>query len=226
MDYYKLKVLNNKKKILIILLVIFIIGGLSFYYFCFYKKETRETILFESHDLEEKKENDIIISNDTLWVDIKGYVMKPGVYSFKKDDDARINDLILKAGGLQKNADTSIINLSKKLDDEMSVIIYSKSEVENFLATKDKLKNELEICEEKLKNNACITKNDEVTNNLININNASKEELMSLQGIGESKALNIINYRNKTPFKSIDDLKNVEGIGESLFETIKNNITI
>ena len=222
MDYYKLKVLNNKKKILVILLVLFILFGLFFYYFYFYKNDNNEVSIFKE---EEENIEEIKTFNDTIMVDIKGYVLKPGVYSFKESDDARINDLILKAGGLKKDADTSIINLSKKLEDEMSVIIYSKSEIENFVNTKDKLKNELEICENKLKNNACINEIKE-GNNLVNINNASKDELMNLPGIGDAKAQSIIDYRSKNPFKTIDDIKNVDGIGESLFENIKNNITV
>lgn len=60
----------------------------------------------------------------------------------------------------------------------------------------------------------------------VNINKASKEELMTLQGIGESIAGRIISYREKNPFKSIEELKNVSGIGEKLYEKIKDFITV
>ncbi len=226
MDYYKLKVLNNKKRILIILLVVFVTSGLLFYYFCFYKKSINNDEIVISNDNMNNNVEKIINDDSIIWVDIKGYVSKPGVYSFKLSDNARINDLILKAGGLKKEADTSIINLSKKLEDEMSVIIYSKKEIENYVNTKDKLKNELEICEIKLENKSCIKEEVKNEKNMININSASKNELMNLQGIGESKAQGIIDYRKKNPFKTIEELKNVEGIGESLFESIKNNITV
>jgi len=68
--------------------------------------------------------------------------------------------------------------------------------------------------------------NVEEDNKLININNATKEELMSLNGIGESKANAIIEYRNKNKFNTIDDIKNVSGIGDSAFEKIKDSITV
>ena len=160
-------------------------------------------------------------------VDIKGYVLTPGVYAFKSSDNARINDLIIKAGGLKKEADTSILNLSKKLEDEMTIIIYSKDEVANYVKTQELLKNKLELCELKLKNNACMKEEkEESKETIININKATKEELMQLNGIGESKALAIIEYRKSKPFLDITDIMNVEGIGESLFESIKNNIKV
>ena len=90
------------------------------------------------------------------------------------------------------------------------------------------LKNDEEFKEElnddKLDNES---KDDEIKNELISINKATIEELTTLSGIGESKAKAIIEYRNKNgEFKSIDDIKNVSGIGDSLFEKIKNSITI
>ena len=224
MDYYKLKVLNHKRIIIIILTIIFIIGLLVYYYFNYYKNAKEVDIVINKN---EQIESNVIDNDQVMYVDIKGYVSLPGVYSFKTSENARINDLILKAGGLKKEADTSILNLSKKLEDEMTVIIYSKSEVENYVKTQELLKNKLELCEKKLSNNACINvenKSDE--KKIININTASKEELMTLDGIGESKANAIIEYRNKTKFQDIKDILNVEGIGENLFESIKDSIKI
>ena len=221
MDYYKLKVLNHKKKIVIIIIVLSLICILVYYYFNYYKDN--ENIILNDNI---KYENSNVSDSQILYVDIKGYVSLPGVYSFKTSDNARINDLILKAGGLKKEADTSILNLSKKLEDEMTVIIYSKSEVENYIKTQESLKNKLELCEIKLKNNACIKEDSEINNSLVNINTATKEELMTLNGIGESKALAIIEYRKKNKFQEINDILNVEGIGENLFENIKNNIKV
>ena len=109
----------------------------------------------------------------------------------------------------------------------MTVVIYSKKEIEKYLEEQDNLKKKLELCEQKIKNNACIEKQiNDWDNNKVNINTASKEELEKIPGIGSSKAESIIEYRNKTDFKSIDDIKNVDGIGESLFENIKENITV
>ena len=223
MDYYKLKVLNNKRKVIIISCFLIIVLLLSYYFFI-YKNNDQNNINEETNLIVNKDE--ITTEEDLIIVDIKGYVNKPGVYSFNKSDNARINDLINKAGGLIKDADTSTINLSKKLEDEMIIIVYSKNEVTNYVKTQDELNKKLELCENKLKNDACINSKKEVTNTKININEASIDELMTLNGIGKGKAEAIIEYRKKTKFNNIDEIMNVEGIGESIFASIKESITI
>ena len=132
------------------------------------------------------------------------------------------------AGGLTENADTSVLNLSKKIEDEMVIIVYSKQEVIDFKKTKEIEKQVEEKCKnsnETLINGACI-EIEEKTSTKVNINTASKEELMTLSGIGESKAEDIIKYREKEQFVSIEDIKKVSGIGDSLFAKIKENITV
>ncbi len=217
MDYYKLKVLNNKKKIIVVIILVIIIS--LCYYFFIYTKEEDEVI-----SIVEKEESEVINDKNDLIVDIKGHVKNPGVYSFKESENARINDLISKAGGLLKDADTSTINLSKKLEDEMIIIVYSKSEITNYVKTQDDLKKKLEICENKLKNDGCIK--ETVTNTKININEASISELETLNGIGRTRAEAIVEYRKKSRFKTIEEIMNVDGIGESLFANIKENITV
>ncbi len=112
----------------------------------------------------------------------------------------------------------------------MVIIVYSNEEVANFKKTKEIEKQVQSQClqkdENSLKNDACF--NDNVTSSTkVSINTATKEQLDSLPGIGASKAEDIINYRNQNgPFKTIDELKNVSGIGESLFAKIKENITV
>lgn len=222
MDYYKLKVLNNRKIIIVVACIILFISLILYYYLIYRNKES-----ISSNDnivIEEEKE--IVDNHDNFVVDIKGHVNKPGVYSFKENENARIINLIDKAGGLLKDADTSMINLSKKIEDEMIVIIYSKSEVANYVKTQDELNKKLEICENKLKNDSCF-KEKQTTNSVkININEASVEELEELNGIGKSKAEAIVEYRKKSKFKSIDEIMNVDGIGESLFASIKESITV
>jgi len=120
--------------------------------------------------------------------------------------------------------------------DEMVIIIYSKEEVKDFKKTKETENKVIEQCIQKsdtsLTNDACIDnnennkKNQTNQNTKININTATLEELMTLSGIGESKAKSIIKYREENPFKTIEDLKNVTGIGDNLFAQIKENITV
>ena len=136
-------------------------------------------------------------------VDIKGEIVNPGVYEVSLED--RVIDVINKAGGLTENANTSNINLSKKVADELVIIIYSKEQINND--------NPYEIQE------------TTTNSNLISLNNATVDELMSLPGIGQAKASAIIKYRENNAFKSIEDIKNVSGIGDSVFEKIKDYIT-
>lgn len=160
------------------------------------------------------------------YIDIKGSVKKPGVYEFK--ENMRVIDAINMAGGLKKNANTNNINLSQKLTSEMVIYVYSDNEIKNG-------NNALScntICETNvIEVNNCIeeTKNSSNSNvnNLININTANIDELQTLSGIGETKAKNIIDYRIEFgEFKSIEEIKNISGIGDALFEKIKDKITV
>lgn len=227
MNYYKLKILNNKWKILIIVFFLIIICGLIIYYIYFYNDEYDDDL--DNNFLEpiykvEIKSEDKVNDEEYMYVDIKGYVNNPGVYSFLKNSNTRINDLILKAGGLKKDADTSMINLSKKLEDEMTIIIYSKSEVKDYIETKKRETEKIEMCNQEVINDSCIK--NEIISDKININTSSKELLMTLEGIGDSKAQLIIDYRKNIPFEKIEDIMNVSGIGESIFIKIKENITV
>ena len=224
MDYYKLKVLNNRKKFIMLFCFTFLIGILVYYFFVYKNKNDDNIVKDDSIVINEETNN--INNMDIIIVDIKGKVANPGVYSFKQSDNARINDLIIKAGGLIKDADTSMINLSKKLEDEMIIIVYSKNEVSNYTKTQDDLKKKLEICENKLKNDGCIKENVIESKGKVNINEATSEELQTLSGIGKSKASAIIEYRKKNKFNSINDIMKVDGIGESLFASIKGDITV
>jgi competence protein ComEA len=201
-----------KNKILFIILVIMIIFITSFY-------------------LEPKNvKADVTSSVCTYFVDIKGEINNPGVYGV--DCNKRVIDVINLAGGLTDKADTSILNLSKKVKDEMYIIIYSNNQIKEYkkelLPSKEIIKRVEEkiICPDN-SNDACEYKTAKENNitGKININSASKEELMTLTGIGESKADKIIEYRSNNKFNSIEDIKNISGIGDSIFEKIKDNIT-
>ena len=195
--------------------------------------------IFKPRKKDKKEETEVVIkkkekqasSEIYFKVDIKGQVNNPGIYSLK--EGSRVIDVIEASGGLTENANTTVINLSKKIEDEMVIIIYSNEEVNNFAKTKEVEKQVIENCikkdENSLQNDACINQSNEQSNtdnNLININTATQEELMTLSGIGESKAKDIITYRSENAFTSIEDIKNVPGIGESLFAKIKENITV
>ena len=187
------------------------------------KEETKELLVSKKEDT--KKEP---ASNETFKVDIKGEIINPGIYSLSSA--SRVIDVIEKAGGLTPNANTTVINLSKKIIDEMVIIIYSNEQVQNFSKTKEVEQQVQQYCMQPdnnaLKNDACITESTN-TSSKVSINNATLEQLQTLPGIGASKAQDIINYRTEHgQFQSIEDLKNISGIGDSIFAKIKDYITL
>lgn len=227
-----------RKQILIGLVCFVMILGVSLFLVFGIKSESHDKVNDKSDLLKitkkkVKKQSDSADSKTSIMykVDIKGAVNTPGIYSL--DKESRVIDVINMAGGLREDADTTVINLSKKITDEMVIIIYTHQEVSDFSHYKETEKVIQQKCiqkdEDSLKNDACISSDNttEDNNTVISINSATKEELMKLTGIGESRANDIIEYREKNGgFKSIDELKNVKGIGDSLFDKIKENITL
>lgn len=212
--------MHLKKISLILFGVSVILVGVIFVLYKNNQSKKEEVVdIFKVDNEEVIREEEIEEEPKKVIVDIKGMIKKPGVYEV--DEKARVNDVIKLAGGLLKGADTSLINLAKIVIDEMTIIIPSTKEVE------EKYKNEVCICDcPEITNDACIEK-DKEEKELININTASKEQLTKIPKIGEAKAEAIIKYREENNgFKSIDEVKNISGIGDLLFEEIKNYITV
>ncbi len=212
------------KKISILLLLCFFVVSCS---------KSEDTISFQetkAQSKDKKKEAEMIA------VDVKGAVVNPGVYEFEKGN---VLDAITKAGGLLENADTNYLNLSKRLKDEMVILIYTKEEIAAF-ENGNQLQLPIETCVcPEIKNDGCLQEKDVISNkkeeetvtveegpHVISILTATKEEWMLLPGIGETKANAIIEYRNTHGFQNIEDLKNVKGIGDSTFEKIKEYLTM
>lgn len=165
-----------------------------------------------------------------LYFDIKGSVKKPGVYEFTQGD--KIIDAINKAGGLTKNAITNNLNLSKKLTNEMVIYVFSKNELTTTKAY-EQISNASECKCETIEINNCVDKNTTNESNKdtvpakININTDNKERLMTISGIGSSKADAIIEYRTKNGnFKTTEDIMNVSGISKTIYDKIKDIITV
>lgn len=205
----------------IIILSFFCLIVVLFFYFEFSYETTSgvsENIILEN-DLE-KEIVEEVTNNNFVIVDIKGAVVNPGTYEMKEDD--RVIDVIDMALGLLENSDTSTINLSKKVYDEMVIYVPFKDDVlENDII------NEYVYENSKSETDYSNVSNNVVTDGKISINNASLSDLMKIKGIGEVKALSIIEYRNSNGnFKSIEDIKNVSGIGNKTFEKIKEYIKL
>lgn len=233
---------NILSKYKYILVIIFILILVCIYVFNNYKVDNSN--LNEEVEIIDKVEEKI---NTNYYIDIKGEVNNPGVYEISSD--SRLIDVVNIAGGLTDNADISLLNLSKKVVDEMNIKIYSKKEVNDAINEIQREPEVIEIIKEiekecicpSINNDACINNNKNITetnneenNNLIedindeliNINTATIDELVKIPGIGESKASSIIKYREKNKFITIEDIKNVSGIGDSTFENIKSYITV
>lgn len=229
----KVKELFNRKLILSIV-TMFVIAGLSFVYISNTNKELKKSEVYDL-EVEEKKTNNLEIEEAIKYitVDIKGEVKSPGVY--KIEEGKRVVDAINASGGLTKKAVTKYINLSKVLKDEDVIIINNISELE-------KIEDKKNIEEIKINNksNISVKESDVITNDksdivkesdsnkntIVNINTCTLEELLSINGIGESKAKSIIEYReNVGLFTSKEDIIKVSGIGKSLYDKIKDYIT-
>ena len=154
-----------------------------------------------------------------FYVDLKGAVKKPGVYKVKQG--TIVNELIELAGGLTKNAYTNNINLSKRLTEETVIYVYTTSEIKKMTTTTTA--NPISYDTYAIDTTEVVDSNNK---DLVNLNTASINELTTLTGIGEAKALAIVAYRTQTPFKSPEELMNISGIGESLYAKIKDNITV
>ena len=225
-------------KIVIMVVAIVIVSSVGFFLINHYtnKEELKDIPKLKDIVIDEVDEElEDAVDETYYYIDLKGAVTNPGVYRILEGQ--RVIDVITLAGGLTAKADTSVLNLSKKVYDEMIIIIYTKDEIIKFKEsgqTKEEVIIYLEKeckCPDPNINGACIDNetsdnNSQVTSK-VSINTSSKEELMTLTSIGETKAQNIIDYRNNNgPFVSIEDIKNVSGIGESIFDKIKDYITI
>lgn len=204
--------------------------------------------IFISQDIEDESTQDLLVSQEEeeikeeipskQYVDIKGAVLSPGVYEV--EEGTIINDVINLAGGFTEDADQNGINLSKKVEDEMVIYIYTKKEISSNDSTKNTSNSHTSCTSTSYNINDCVEKTESIITNkesnekeeteksgIVNINTASQSELMTLSGIGDTKAKAIIDYRNTNgAFKKIEDLLNVNGIGDAIFEKIKDYITI
>lgn len=197
---------KNYKTIGIITLLI----GVSLFilYSYFFKNGAKELKKNETESIfiEDKVEPIHNESNEKqIVVEIKGEINRPDVYRVK--EDSIVDELIKMAGGVKEGADVSKINRAEKLKNHQCIIIPNQNELKSVDISSP---------------NKDISRPD-----LIDINSADEKQLDALPGIGLAKAKEIISYREeKGEFKSIEDLKNVKGIGDSLFEKIKDKITV
>lgn len=193
--------------------------------------EVRSSLTIESSEIEKTLETMPIDETSNMNLDnreeevyleipvyICGAVNTPGVYYVSSQ--AIINDVIEKCGGFTEDADQTVVNLaSKVIANEKIIIPKQGEEIDKLLDSYDN-RERVEIS----LSSGVASSNQESQE--INLNTASKEKLMTLDGIGEVKAIAIIAYREENGgFNSIEEIKNISGIGEKTFEKIKQFIT-
>lgn len=191
---------------------ILVISGLCYFYFSNSDSSPPQEELIET--IQPIEENNLIESAEEaaiqrVLVDIKGAVLYPGVYELQQDQ--RIQDAVQLAGGYTEDADTQLINHAQKVQDEMVIYIPIKGE----------------RLEEGTTSFITIPAENNNKEQKININKADVAALSTLPGIGPSKAQSILTYREENgSFQTIDDLKNVSGIGDKTFEKLQDFITV
>ena len=212
----------KKEKIIVSIIVILLIG-ISYY---IYSNQDTNDINKENNsikDIEENVQEEQNTENkNIIVVHVSGAVNNDGIIEL--EEGSRVSDAIEKAGGLKENAYTKDINLAYKVEDEMKIYIPTIDERNKYSEENDKDAADNIITNKNFKNDSTNIKDK---NSKININTATKEQLESLPGIGESTSIKIIEYRNQNgKFKDIQDIKNIKGIGESKFNNIKDKIDV
>ena len=182
----------------------------------------------ETSEENETKEQEKVDITKKIMVYITGEVKNPGIYEL--EENSRIKDVIEKAGGLKETADITDINLATILQDEDKITIPTKDKTMEEKQNTERIQsNKQSKTTEKSQNTTSIsTKNKRKNQNTkVNINTATQTELETLPGIGPSTASKIVSYRKENgKFKSIEEIKKVNGIGESKYKKIKELIKV
>lgn len=192
---------------------------------------TEEEEIQEEGETESEVDNTKNTGNEKskIYIHITGEVNNPGVVTL--DEGSRIVDAINAAGGTTSNADISKINLVYILEDGMKINIPDKSELKENInyeyITKGSGEGKVDENDSSDYKNETSKSSNSVKYSIVNINSATQTELESLPGIGPSLALRIINYRKENgKFSSIEEIKEVSGIGEAKYNELKKYITI
>lgn len=216
--------LTKKQKIIFAIIIILMACVIIYYIYSTlnnvdynHEIEISNNNLEITSDLESVSIEENVTETQEILVHISGCVKENKVVSLP--DGSRVNDAIEAAGGLTKDADLTNVNLAYILEDGEKIYIPKKGEE---ISSINNSSISSTFSSTSSSNATSSTKNSK-----ININKATQAELEIIPGIGPSTALKIINYRNENgKFKSIEDVKNISGIGDSKYEKMKDYITI
>lgn len=209
-----MEILTKKQKIILIgvgVVMLLVVGYYIIHKMGSYKEVNLNEFIQNEEKIEETRTEKM---EENIIVYITGEVVNDGIIEI--EEGTRISDIIEKAGGVTKKADLSKVNLAYKVQDGEKIYIPSIKDKEEKEVVS--FENGEEVIPSEMRNSV---------GSKININKASQAELETLQGIGPSTAMKIIDYRNNTgKFKTIEDIVNVPGIGEAKFKDIKGKISI
>ena len=187
--------------------LVVIIGTLIFLFFWKTNQQTEQSLItteVQAKDVEKKSKPKVLDTKEQkkiIIIDVKGAVVREGVYEMKEGD--RVKDAVEKAGGFLLEADVKKVNLAQIVQDQMILYVPNKNEQVQEVATFSKGEAKIQI------------------------NAASKEQLEKITGIGSRKAESILKYREEHgPFQKIEDLLEIDGIGAKSLEKIKDQIII
>ena len=174
---------------------------------------TKEKVMVTNAVNTTRVEETTTIMPQNCYVDIKGEVLRPGVYEFSCE--SRIQEVIKKAGGFTEEADETKINLAQKITDQMQIIVPNvHSKQEDGLTEGNSEKGS--------STNTSVSNSKQGT---VNINTATLEELQTIKGIGKKKAEAILQYRKEHgAFRTKEDLLQVKGIGKKALEAIESQV--
>ena len=175
---------------------------------------TKEKVMVTNAVNTTRVEETTTMMPQNCYVDIKGEVLRPGVYEFSCE--SRIQEVIKKAGGFTEEADETKINLAQKITDQMQLIVPNLHSKQEGGVTDGNSE----------KGNSSNTTPSNSKQGTVNINTATLEELQTIKGIGKKKAEAILQYRKEHgAFRTKEDLLQVKGIGKKALEAIESQVT-
>lgn len=175
---------------------------------------TKEKVMVTNAVNTTRVEETTTMMPQNCYVDIKGEVLRPGVYEFSCE--SRIQEVIKKAGGFTEEADETKINLAQKISDQMQIIVPNLHSKQEEGVTEGNSE----------KGNSSNSTPSNSKQGTVNINTATLEELQTIKGIGKKKAEAILQYRKEHgAFRTKEDLLQVKGIGKKALEAIESQVT-
>ena len=201
------KVLSIIGGVLAVIVIIFVGRGMM-------ASPTKEKVMVTNAVNTTRVEETTAMMPQNCYVDIKGEVLRPGVYEFSCE--SRIQEVIKKAGGFTEEADEIKINLAQKISDQMQIIVPNLNSKQEGGVTEGNSE----------KGNLSNTTPSNLKQGTVNINTATLDQLQTIKGIGKKKAEAILQYRKEHgAFRTKEDLLQVKGIGKKALEAIESQVT-